>query len=528
MKKRIVSGLIAFLIAFNAVSPFSVSAESTTYADMPYGTCIQFVYRPGENYPYGYVGATISGRVMCVKDGNSYNLVLVMPADNSSAYYFYASTLQQTMSGACPSFGNWRNTSITVNGIKYFYTSVPGYTNNPSEWTIPIVDPGADGLRANEPSTFVYYTYGAGAVDPGPQPPSYGRPANVRYSSRIAGQGKAAGENIDRITWDSVLDTNSNELPEDSKVQIRAIPGKYTGSSQQDVLTKTYTDFVLNQTDAVILGETNATRGFYETKWEEVANAFEMPFATITSILEGETYWYKNGWMYQVRLVIDDYESDWVNVYSATSSGAEVSQNISNAVTFDQTLIQNIEIVNQINGITENWYISETEINMQPYVEPDPGDKPWWAYLLEAITSLVNKVVEGITTIINSIINAVSDLLDGILGLFSFDSFEIPDWQEQQDQIKQDSGIFGQAIDFTNSLHQTFSSVQYADPVLHYDGIKFDDVQIIPALDVNLNDYVTQLGLTDFRNIAYLVTDGSIFLSLVILIIKKLEGVFRR
>lgn len=388
---------------------------------------------------------------------------------------------------------------------------------------IPISD-----LVYNENTRAEWYEYFFGEGNIEPPGPSYSRPANVAYNTRISGSGAAAANNIDRITWDTAVDSNGTELPQNARVQIRAIPGQYTGTTKQDLLTKAYTDFVIDQTKAVQLVDIIASRGVYETKWSEVTAHFNLPFATFYSLIEGDSYWYRNGWIYQIRLQVDDYFSEWMNIYTATGSGVKEAETITNSDNMTQQLIQQIQTINNLNQTTTNWYISETEINMQPYEEPGSGDKPWWAYLLEAITSLVDSVVKGISNIISSLADLAGDIIDGILGLFSFDSFEVEDWSTQQQQIKDNSGMFGQALDFTHSLQQTFEGVEYQEPILHFDGIELDNVTVIPEQTYNLNDYVESLGLTNFRNIAYLCTDGFIYFSLVLLIIRKLEGIFKK
>ena len=249
---------------------------------------------------------------------------------------------------------------------------------------IPVSD-----LVYNESSRSDWYDYFFGDGNIEPPGPSYGRVADIEYATRIVGSGLASADNIDRIVWNQSVDTNGNDLPTGARVQIRAVPGKYVGNTANDVLNKTYTDFVLDHSKQLIIVDIIASRGVYETKWSEVVDHFGFfPYSWVPNIQYLDNEYFKMGWIYQIRLQIEDYYSDWQNIYTATGSGASESQTITDSDEISQQLVQDINIVNQLNNTTNtNWYINETTINNSEYTENTNG-KPWWAYLLEAILSL--------------------------------------------------------------------------------------------------------------------------------------------
>lgn len=372
--KRIFSFVVVLCMCFNLFS-FYVYADSDTYA----------IYNANECYFYWIntsqrsLKTSTDVRSTIIRKGSNYYKYLV--SDSTFIYYNY------NTDNSCSVSATGSNAStITYNGQTYYFS---WFQDSSYDNTAPV---NVIGASDSYDQMAIYYTYGDGAI--GPEPGiNWGKPALVEYSTKIAGSGTASGNNIDRISWDPDLDSNTNLLPSTAKIQIRAIPGEYTGITRQDLLTKTYTDLVLNYTDATTLVTLPVSVGRYETKWVDVANQLSLPFASVQSIIQGNDYFYKTGWIYQIRLIIEDeeYESDWINIYTATGSGVQESEVIVNSDDMTQELIQNILVINTLNeNTTTNWMIQDITINMNEYTEPGEGDKPWWAYLLEAILSVFN------------------------------------------------------------------------------------------------------------------------------------------
>lgn len=296
---------------------------------------------------------------------------------------------------------------------------------------------------------------------------SYGYVAGTQYNTRINGSRDHVGQNIDRIVWLTDVDSKGNELPVDARVQIRAIPGMYTGSSKQDVLTKTYTDFILDNTNAVQLVDLVLDVGKYEIMWEEVANKLSIPFSSVQSIIQGSDYFYKMGWIYQIRLQVDDYFSDWQTVNTATSSGASESQTIVDSEEMSQNLIDVILTINTLNeSVNTNWTINNYTISMDTYNEPSTGQKPWWAYLLEAILSVFD--VDGDSQqVINNTNTLNVDFNDKLNEYNQIEDQQIQNLDDSLDQISTESDLINnnKFINSANWVTQQYNRITNNNPI---------------------------------------------------------------
>ena len=425
---------------------------------------------------------------------------------------------------ACPGASTLTSNSTVYNGVTYYYVTQNWNMVRKGEmYFYSNINPYIAGVDLG-----IYYTYGSGAVAPEPPAPEFGQLSNVGYNTKIAGSGQAAINNVDTVSWNPDTDTAGNDISEMS-VSVRVVPGKYSASSRQSLAEKLYSDFVLNTLDATVLDTVTASSGYFSVTWSDVIDKLAIPFATISSLVDQDGTFIKNGWIYQVRLEGYGYEGEWQTVYTATSSGVQNDLTIIQSTTINQTLVNTITEINQLNNTSNNWYINETTINMSDYNKPSEGDKPWWAYLLEAIVSLINKLIEGISSIVGAIANLVGDIIDGILGLFTFDSFSVPDFSTHQQNIHDNSGIFGESIDILQTINQTISNADStAEPILYYPGIDLEGVEFIPEITINLNNYVDDLGLTQWHNLAYTCTDIFIWTTLIYTIYRKLIGVFKK
>lgn len=236
--KRIFSFVVVLCMCFNLFSlPFTVHAEDPTYIEYTAYDCFNFaVKKSGESWPYAIISTSLNGRILFLHYGSNYYFYIIMPADNSSSYYMRSETYNTATPNSCITATS-RTDNITIDNQKYFYFHNIYSSSVYDTFNAPVIELSTSGTANERLDLAVYYTYGAGSVDPSVDP-VYGRPADVSYMSYLAGNGNASSQNIDRITWDSSRDTNGNDLPMGARVQIRAIPGRYTGNTKQNLLSQ--------------------------------------------------------------------------------------------------------------------------------------------------------------------------------------------------------------------------------------------------------------------------------------------------
>lgn len=501
--------------------PIRVFADAPTYSEI------------NGSYLYNYsIGAY--SYTKCIKTNNNIRATVIRDGGQYT-FYLYLISLSPfkytSDNNSCSQYGpNVNAVAQSYNGNSFYgaYVSLGSAVNSYVQITSDI--PCYYLQNGANTSTMMQYayrlTYGDMNVEPEPEI-TYGDLINVGYNTKIAGSGDAAINNLDTITWNPEQDENGNDIS-DMSVTIRAVPGKYSAQSSQSILEQLYSNFVLDTLHVSELDTVNASNGSFSVTWNDVVHEFDLLgipgfwFATKDTVKDPEGGYIKRGWIYQIRLVGEDYTGDWQTVYTATSSGVENDLTIVNSSTINQTLINSITEINNLNNTENNWYINNTTINMGEYSDPGSSGKPWWAYLLEAIVSLLNGVIDAIANLVGSII-------DGLLGLFSFDSFSIPDFTANKQTIKQNSGIFGESIDLLQGINSTLSNADgTADPILYYPGLELMGEEFIPEITINLNTYVSDLGLTEWHNLAYVCTDAMIWISLIYTIYRKLIGVFKK
>lgn len=398
-------------------------------------------------------------------------LYSVAPNDNSSILYVF-STINSNgniyLKRGSNSNQYSTNISFVNNNEQYYYAEVlgSGYSFIRSLFNDYYNNFGNSCYQVNDPSNEILafsYCFGEYSSDT----PSWGYVAGTQYNTRINGSRDHIGQNIDRIVWLTDVDSKGNELPVDARVQIRAIPGMYTGSSKQDVLTKTYTDFILDNTNAVQLVDLVLDVGKYEIMWEEVANKLSIPFSSVQSVIQGSDYFYKMGWIYQIRLQVDDYFSEWQTVNTATSSGASESQTIVDSEEMTQDLIDVILTINMLNqSETTNWTINDYTISMDTYNEPSSGQKPWWAYLLEAILSVFD--VDGDSQqVINNTNTLNIDFSDKLNEYNQIEDQQIQNLDDSLDQISIESDLINnnKFINSANWVTQQYNRITNNNPV---------------------------------------------------------------
>ena len=232
MKKRLLKTLTVLCLLCGFFVPIHVFAESATYYPYESG-CVNFF----KTDRYFVVNTTTSGRGVILHDTINNRYIGYLFSDSFFRNYWTSYT-------SIPESCTYVNSDSTRYLDKYYVRVTTRVTTGVSITSdFPIVDMNigsyADNISQYDNKAY-QLTYGNEVVDPAPPGPDYGNVANVQYNTRIAGSGAASANNIDRITWDSALDDNSNELPQNARVQIRAIPGQYTGTTKQDLLTNMY------------------------------------------------------------------------------------------------------------------------------------------------------------------------------------------------------------------------------------------------------------------------------------------------
>ena len=236
-------------------------------------------------------------------------------------------------------------------------------------------------------SSAVYYTFGEGAVDP-VDPIVWGLVDVKGYQTNVAGQGQASINNVDVISWDSAIDTLGNDITT-GNVRIRFLPGEYRAETKNSLIQKTYNDFILDVVHATDGNVFPVTDGSASFRWSDVIHTLNLPFLSIYSLINENDAWIKRGWIYEIRLEIDDYVGEWQPIYASTSSGVENDMTIVNTTVISQDTITAIQNINNINGTTNIWIINGQPVDPNPEQSPPESDdeKPWWVYLLEMINN---------------------------------------------------------------------------------------------------------------------------------------------
>ena len=388
--KRVVSSLLLFFCTTLFMLSASVCVcvvhadDDPTYSIVD-DCFIYLTYTQGANTNYAkfHADSTVNAFLYGTTSGTSFNGYVYLVSDSSFEYWITSGFTTTT----CPAqYGN-NPYSATVDNKSFYYAVFSINKSNVTDTFLPI--------NSNAPVTgndkiAHYYVYGAGAVDPlePVEPIVWGLVDIEGYQTQIAGQGNASINNVDVISWNDTFDTNSNDITE-GNVRIRFVPGEYRASSKSNLLQQTYNDFVLSIIDATSGNVFSVTDGSASFSWAEVIDVLRIPFWSIYNITNTTEGWLKRGWIYQVRLEIDDYIGEWQTVYASTSSGVENDLTIVNTTVITQETITAIQNINSINSTTNIWIINGTPVDPSPEYEPPASDddKPWWAYLLEMINN---------------------------------------------------------------------------------------------------------------------------------------------
>ena len=313
----------------------------------------------------------------------------------TNAYTFYAVSLNPftcrgSASDTC-TYGVFRDaTSFTdvTTGTTFYARQIGSYAVA-GLGSIPITDLTSFGYNAGTPTgKYVYtYTFGSGAVDP-VEPVNWGLVDVKGYQTNVAGQGQASINNVDVISWDNAIDTNGNDITS-GNVRIRFLPGEYKAETKNSLIQKTYNDFILDVVHATDGNVFPVTDGSASFRWSDVIHTLNLPFLSIYSLINENDAWIKRGWIYEIRLEIDDFVGEWQPIYASTSSGVKNDMTIVNTTVISQDTITAIQNINNLNNTTNIWIINGQPVDPNPEQTPPESDdeKPWWVYLLEMINN---------------------------------------------------------------------------------------------------------------------------------------------
>lgn len=504
MKKNIIKYFIlpCFSIALVfLLFPFRVLADSTYSSFEIVQQCFVLTYdrvtsqhdgisiRFFDNMPHEL-------RAVTTLNGSYYVTAFVSPVSFQYSYNYGASSCSASY---------YQSYQYSLNGSSYYMVFGNGTSSYGGAQLdgVPKMEL-ASGLNFTQ--SCIYYTFGDGAIAPCP---SYGNVKDVSFATNIAGNGDASGQNLDKIEWNRLQDSNGNDLPEGSTVTIRAVPGQYTGTSKENLLTKLYTDFVIDTAHATDLATVSAFAGWYETTWQSVVSHFAWPFATVLSCLQGESYWYKNGWIYQIRLNIDDYHSEWQTIYNITSSGVENSETIINSTSIT-AISQSVNNINNINQTTNNNYVSNNSDTTNNYYYYDSQINPDYS------GNDVSGLFPSISEILNAIRNlphTIGELLHNLFDdLFEID-WEYDDFEQQKQYVIENSGAFGQCIGHLDDLKTSIMSYNTASGValIQWGDIVIDETVIIPAGVFNLGSIVAEDPMRSFYTLYQSLFSGYLY-----------------
>lgn len=406
--KVIISLVIICLVSL--LMPFSISAaEEQTYYTVDDGIINARYSTSG--YGYGYVEVRNSAcRLTFVIYGNSVNQLAVCPSSLSGTYRY-----STNYEGTNPTWTSYAAiNSYSFEGTTYYLTSSVSIGNtNPSVWGVHI-NPTVytDNLYKNA----IYYTFGAGAVDPAPSF-NYGDLV-VGFHTNFSATGTTNdytitnNTNLDTIEWENV-DSNGNDLSNKGiNVEIRAVPILYSANSKSALDLLGFQDAVVDSNNGLILWQGNFNDNHKSFIWNDVIRQLQTsnPAFAITSLLTGSV-WTRYGWIYQIRYndVLNGYSSDWQTIYNSTSIKVSDSEHIVNQYYYhypsgvgsdDQDIFHDI---NTVNNTTNNWYVNDVPV--------DP-DASWLDSLIQAIAEILGKILDFFSSIFDGLV----DLLLGLFG----------------------------------------------------------------------------------------------------------------
>ena len=420
-------GIILFTVLLLVLYPFCVFAD-VFYQIVPH---TETVIGTNSSMYWNTVGTSSEVRAVCLYNGTSYRIGFATK-DNNAQIYIHANNGSITTQKITSAQGTDNGQTV------YCYMPSSGSTSTAfSNYYATIYGYQRDSLTE---AKIFYYTYGEGSQSAR----TFGDLNNLGFYTKFTNSQQSnisqMALNKDVITWDKYQDTAGNDLNDiNLRVDIQAATIDYEANTKSDLLNQTINDMVTGAWSDLITISPNV--GTYETTWQNVASAlwgtnnitinFWNSLFNVFDSAQG--VFYKNGWIYRIRLRTQDnsYVGDWQIIYNVTSAPPSDSDKvytnyyIYNYTVPDPETYQIIQNINNINNTENNWYQNDTPFN------PDQNnntDMSWIAKLIEAIISLF----ENIAKLAGDILDFLGGLIHDLLGLFTFDNFDIPDFEEQQ------------------------------------------------------------------------------------------------
>lgn len=513
MMRRVLAVLLSIVAVLALFVPFSAVLAETSYYEMYPGSQTSVV-ASNNGRPF-YLTWPASGST----SGNTRVVITNDYSEGTSSMYMYffkesgvSGNLKRTYTTG-GSYNMSYGMSKTWGGITYSYGKYI-IDDGSATGVLPV-------LNASSVDDLFTQVYGSEK--------SY-TPAELSYTTNIAGKGTAVANNLDTISWDGMRDSSGVLWSDydDARIDIAAVPGTYTGTTMADLLQRTYQDFLLDQhfyTVALV----RASEGSASVQWSDVIDTVQQ--FTLSSLVPSEDaqtgIWTLHGWVYQVRVVdASGREGPWQLVYAATSSGAEAATTIySEGDTYSQTLVQALQQIQTVNQTYNNqtyitnytYYMQGAPVAVDPeYTSPSSeSDKPWWAYLLESIGKGIASIIGGI----GKLFSGIGDLFSGV--------FEgIPDIELQFNNAT-DGTILQAPGDLVEGLPGAIQSMDSnAHFIVSWPGIELYGVDFIPASSWDLSSFSDALGID--HSMIYAATDAFVWITLIVTVSRRVIAALRR
>lgn len=356
-------------------------------------------------------------------DADFYGMSVYNNNNNMYNYYFSTVPFNLTISRGNTTLA-LTDRSFSFNGVQYYgyshqnwsYSTSYNYANTTYKDSL---DPGSAYL-------VMPYLINNGSLLPD-EDTLFGD-IEIGFYTNYAGSGNYENNydlwknNVDVIEWD-LLSSKGIELNTFSNIEIRAVPGQFSDLNRATLLTKIFSDFVIDWLNPYSLGIYDPNLQNVSFRWGDIGYNLTALLGQSWDIFAyvAEDIWIKNGWIYQVRLV--DKESDepiteWKTIFNTTSSSG--NDGLNNITDLTPELINELQNLNTINNTTNNYYYNNTVINMSDGTVD--GSKPWYVWLLERITSLIEHIVDAIAGIGSSIIDGIFNLINSV-GVNILDTF---------------------------------------------------------------------------------------------------------
>ena len=353
---------LSFLLLISLIMPFNISAEESTFLTIPQNEIIDIAKNSSGYFTFFKLDGSFDCRGVVINDGTNTTPYII----SLSSFYYYSGTHSSSSS---PTLNSRRSANSTsYNGVTFYYFTSGSSLNSSSvtyEYYMPVQE--ISGTAINNAYRF---TYGDLAVEESNI--NYGL-LNIGYSTKFVTTNFEGlnDENIDTITW-SYTDSYGNFLNGlNTNIEIRAVPNYYIADSAANLLNQTISNLILGvaawasngavdvspQTNfQVYKGSIN--RKEFSIKWSDVISSFPnnwLKEAYSEPIQDSiNSKFYKTGWIYQVRFLIDEgeeteYISDWQTIYQVTSVAPETSttiiQQVPNGLSPELYNLWNLELV---------------------------------------------------------------------------------------------------------------------------------------------------------------------------------------